>query len=751
MSEVRSEEATMTKKEDPELQLGLTEMEKRTLRKRLGREPNALEWAMVDAEWSEHCSYKSSKPVLKQLPTKGRYVLLGPGFDAGAIDAGDGYVVTIHIESHNHPSAIDPYGGSATGIGGVIRDILSIGTRPIALLDSLRFGDIRSSANSRWLFKNVVRGISDYGNCIGVPTVGGEVGFDPSFEKNCLVDVVCIGLGKKENMVLAEARNSGDSVILMGGSTGRDGIHGVTFASKVLSDESENERSAVQIPSPFVKKLIIEATLEAVATGHVKGLKDLGGGGLTCGISEMAHEGKRGINVDVSRIPLRESDMSAVETLISESQERMLFVVEHGYEAEIEKIFDKYDILYANIGRVTEKDYLVVKKGEVVLADMPVETVTEAPIIQRSASKPRHIDALRGVAPPQQPPNLSETLLTLLASPTIASKRWIYEQYDHEVGVRTVVKPGQSGASVLRLDNGKLLATTVDGNPKHCYLDPYHGAAGGLAEACRNIISVGGEPVAMLDHCQFGDPGDPEVFWTFSESVRGMSDYGRELGLPCVGGKVSFYNEDVAAGSAIKPSPIVAVIGLIEDASHIRRAAPRNEGDRIVIIGNTKPEMGGSEYYEYVHKLTGGEAPKVDFAAEKRLWKTVLEGIRKGLIDAASDCSEGGLAVALAEMTIAGGRGVQIDIDAVPSTCKRLDDLLFSESHGRLVVSVAEKHVKSLVELAERNGVPCGVIGVVKGNSLIIKSGGREAVSLSLKNVRESWSEAIPSYMGEKQ
>ncbi|MCL4436068.1 MAG: phosphoribosylformylglycinamidine synthase subunit PurL [Thaumarchaeota archaeon] len=741
----------MTRNEDPELQLGLTEEEKRTLRKRLGREPNALEWAMVDAEWSEHCSYKSSKPVLKQLPTKGRYVLLGPGFDAGAIDVGDGYVVTLHIESHNHPSAIDPYGGSATGIGGVIRDILSIGTRPIALLDSLRFGDIRSSANSRWLFKNVVRGISDYGNCIGVPTVGGEVGFDPSFEKNCLVDVVCIGLGKKENMVLAEARNAGDSLILMGGSTGRDGIHGVTFASKVLSDESENERSAVQIPSPFVKKLIIEATLEAVATGHVKGLKDLGGGGLTCGISEMAREGSRGIDVDVSRIPLRESDMTAVETLISESQERMLFVVEHGYEEEIEKIFDKYDILYANIGTVTEKDALVIKKGKAVLADMPVETVTEAPIIQRAAVKPRHIDALRKVAPPKQPVNLSETLLTLLTSPTIASKRWIYEQYDHEVGVRTVVKPGQSGASVLRLDNGKLLATTVDGNPKHCYLDPYHGAAGGLAEACRNIISVGGEPAAMLDHCQFGDPGDPEVFWTFSESVRGMSDYGKELGLPCVGGKVSFYNEDVAAGSAIKPSPIVAVVGLIEDASHIRRASPRNEDDRIVILGITKPEMGGSEYYEYVHQLTGGEAPKVDFAAEKKLWKTVLEGIRKGLIDAANDCSEGGLAVTLAEMAIAGGRGLQIDVGAAPSTCKRLDDLLFSESHGRIVVSVNEKHVKSLVELIERNGVPCGVIGAVKGNALIIKSGGREVVSLPLKSVRESWSGAIPGYMGEKK
>jgi phosphoribosylformylglycinamidine synthase II len=446
---------------------------------------------------------------------------------------------------------------------------------------------------------------------------------------------------------------------------------------------------------------------------------------------------------------LRESDMNVIETLISESQERMLFVVEHGFESEIENIFDKYDILYANIGRVTEKEELVVKKDSVVLADMPVETVTEAPIIQRPASKPRHIDALRNIASPQEPLDLSETLLTLLTSPTIASKRWIYEQYDHEVGVRTVVKPGQSGASVLRLNNNKLLAVTVDGNPKHCYLDPYHGAAGGLAEACRNIISVGGEPVAMVDHCQFGDPGDPEVFWTFNEAVRGMSDYGRELDLPCVGGKVSFYNEDVAAGTAIKPSPIVAVIGLIEDVNHIRRAAPQNKGDLIVILGDTKSEMGGSEYYEYIHQLTGGEVPKVDFEAEKRLWKTVLEGIRNGLIDAATDCSEGGLAVALAEMSIAGKQGVKVDLDAVPSTCKRLDNLLFSESHGRLLVSVDEKHVKSLVELAKNHGVPCNIIGLVEGNSLIIRSDGHEVVSLPLENIRKSWSEAIPSYMGE--
>jgi phosphoribosylformylglycinamidine synthase II len=735
---------------DPELQLGLTEEEKVILRKRLGREPNALEWAMVDAEWSEHCSYKSSKPVLKQLPTEGKHVLLGPGFDAGAVDVGDGYVVTIHIESHNHPSAVDPYGGAATGIGGVVRDILSIGTRPIALLDSLRFGDIRSSTNSRWLFKNVVNGIADYGNCIGVPTIGGEVGFDPSFEKNCLVDVVCVGLGKKKDMVLAEARNPGDSLILVGGSTGRDGIHGVTFASKVLSEESESERSAVQIPSPFVKKLIIEATLEAVATGYVRGLKDLGGGGLTCGLSEMAHKGERGIDVEFSQIPLREDNMTPIEALISESQERMLFVVEQGHEKDIDQIFDKYELQHSKIGWVSEKGDLIIKNGMSMLADLPVGTIAEAPIIQRPASKPRYIEELRKITSPPEPQDLSDILLTLLSSPTIASKRWIYEQYDHEVGVRTVVKPGQSGASVLRLDNGKLLAVTVDGNPKHCYLNPYYGAAGGLAEACRNIISVGGKPIAMVDHCQFGDPGDPEVFWTFSEAVRGMSDYCRKLSLPCVGGKVSFYNEDTASGVAIKPSPIVAVIGLIQEADHIRRATSKNTDDRIVVLGVTKPEMGGSEYYEYVHSLTGGETPKVEFDAEKSLWELVSDAIKQGIISAANDCSEGGLAVALAEMSMASKLGIRIDLDKVPSDCRRLDEVLFSESHGRLLVSVVEKRVKDLEEMAKKYGVPCGVIGKIEDNSLSIQSDMKEIVSLSLEKMDEAWGKAIPRYMEER-
>ena len=478
------------------MELSLTKEEMEYARKFLEREPNSLEWAMIDAEWSEHCSYKSSKPMLKLLPTKGRRVLLGPGYDSGVVDIGDGYVATVHIESHNHPSAIDPYGGAGTGIGGVIRDILCMGTRPIALLDSLRFGHIEESEHSRWLFKYVVRGIADYGNCTGIPTVAGEVEFDESFEKNCLVDVVCLGVGGKKGLVLAEASDPGDAVILVGGSTGRDGIHGVTFASKVLTERSEEDRSAVQIPDPFTKKLIIEATLEAVLTGYVCGLKDLGGGGLTCGISEMADKGGRGIELEISRIHLREGDMNPTEVMISESQERMVFVVENGKEGEVCKIFDKYEIPYAVIGRVVREPNVVVTQNGKNIADLPTQFLANAPIIPRRAIKPR----LKKAKPEFEPPkDLSKTLLRLLSSPNIASKEWVFRQYDHEVGVRTVVKPGQGDAAVLKLPNGKFAAIKADGNSKYCHLDPYRGGASCVAEACRNVVAVGAEPVAMLD------------------------------------------------------------------------------------------------------------------------------------------------------------------------------------------------------------------------------------------------------------
>ncbi|MGQ9469053.1 MAG: phosphoribosylformylglycinamidine synthase subunit PurL [Nitrososphaerales archaeon] len=728
----------------------LTEDEIKELRRMLCREPNDLELAMVDAEWSEHCSYKSSKPVLKQLPIKGHRVIIGPGYDAGVIDVDDGYVVTLHIESHNHPSAIDPYGGAATGIGGVLRDILCMGTRPIALLNSLRFGNIEESAHSRWLFKHVVRGISDYANCVGVPTVSGEVEFDDCFERNCLVDVVCLGLGKIDDLILAEAKHPGDSVILVGGSTGRDGIHGVTFASRVLTEKSDEERSAVQIPDPFMKKLIIEATLEAIATGHVRGLKDLGGGGLTCALSEMADKSGCGIDVELSRVHLREKDLSPIEMMISESQERMVFIIEKGYEKEVCEIFDKYELPYSIIGRVTDNGKLIVKMNGLELANLPAKIVANAPIIHRKAIEPEYIEKLKFIEKPALPSNLSSALLKMLSCPSIASKSWVYEQYDHEVGIRTVVKPGQGDAAVLRLPNGTFLAVKVDGNSKHCYIDPYDGAAGCLAEACRNLVSVGAEPLAFVDHLQFGDPGNPEVFWTFSESVRGLADYSKAIGLPCIGGKVSFYNEDKVKNMAIKPSPVIAAIGKIEKQDWITTMNFKHDGDYIIILGETKSEMGGSEYYEYIHGFVGGIAPKVDFVKEKATIHAVIDAIRKGLVKAVHDVSKGGIAIALAEMCIAGSVGASVDCSRIPSYDVRIDELLFSETHSRFIIETDGVNIDEFLRIMKKAGIACNVIGKVGGEFLKFSYKNKEElISIPLSDLKDSWLRAIPRCMGE--
>lgn len=727
----------------------LTEDEIDKARKMLGRKPNDLELAMIDAEWSEHCSYKSSIPILKQLPTEGPRVIIGPGYDAGVVDIGDGYVVTLHIESHNHPSAIDPYGGAATGIGGVLRDILCMGTRPIALLDSLRFGNIEDSSHSRWLFKHVVRGISDYGNCVGVPTVSGEVEFDECFERNCLVDVVCLGLGRIENLVLAEAKHHGDSVILVGGSTGRDGIHGVTFASRVLTGKSETERSAVQIPDPFMKKLIIEATLEAVEKGHVRGLKDLGGGGLTTGLSEMAEKGGCGIEIELSKVHLREEDLSPIEIMISESQERMVFIVEQGHEGEVCRVFEKYELPYSIIGKVTDGGNLAVKVKGVELASIPAKILAKAPIIHRRSIEPDYIKNLREIRKPELPSDLSSILLKLMGSPNIASKRWVYEQYDHEVGIRTVVKPGQGDAAVMRLPKGSFLAIKADGDSKHCYIDPYNGAAGCLSEACRNLISVGAEPLAFVDHLQFGDPGNPEVFWTFSEAVRGLADYSRAMGLPCVGGKVSFYNEDKVKNTAIKPSPVIAAIGRIDEERWITTMDFKDEGDYVVIVGETRSEMGGSEYYEYIHGLVGGTVPQIDFLKEEKTLNVVKDAIRKGLVKAVHDISKGGVMVALAEMCISGGIGASIDCSKIPSHDLRIDELLFSETHSRFIMEADGTHIDELSRMMRDSDVVFSVIGRVGGDELEISYKGDKLMSIMVSDLRDRWSLSIPRCMGE--
>ncbi len=724
----------------------LTNDEIRYAIKTLHREPNEVEWAMLEAEWSEHCSYKSSKPLLKQLPSKGPRVLVGPGFDAGVIDIGDGWVVTLHIESHNHPSAIDPYGGAATGVGGVVRDILSLGTRPIALLDPLRFGSL-DSLHTRWLFDNVVRGISDYGNCIGVPTVGGEVEFDPSFERNCLVDVVCVGLGRRDKLVLGEARNPGDLVYLVGGRTGRDGIRGASFASKALTDKSDTERSAVQVPDPFNKKLIIEAILESVDAGILRGMKDLGGGGLTCGLSEIAAKTGTGMEIDLDRVLMREPDMQSAEIMISESQERMLLVVREKDEKKLQSILDKWELGYARIGRVTKENLLLIERGNQVVAKAPAKFIAEAPLAPRNAKRPAYLDVLAEVPAPNPPEDLSQTLIELLSSPSIASKEWIYRQYDHEVGIRTIIKPGQADSALLRLPNKRSLALTTDGNSKQCYVDPYWGAMGIVSEALCNLVAVGAKPLGAVDHLQYGDPGSPEVYWTFKEAIRAISNYLNAVRVPCVGGKVSFYNEDSTSRKAIKPSPVIAALGLVEPKTPRVSQALAKEGNDLVMIGNTLDETGGSEYYEHIHKITGGHVPRVNLKKEKTFLRQMLKTVRIGLAESIHDISKGGLAVAIAEMAIQGEKGVTVDLDKIPNKTNMVDTLLFSESRSRFILETRPKNTTRIVGSFKRLGVPAARIGSVTRGGIEFASKGRSIISIPTAEAAKAWSETIPRAM----
>ena len=711
----------------------LTEKELDYLEENLKRKANEIEQDIVGAEWSEHCSYKSSKKYLRLLPTKGSHVLVGPGYDAGVLEVGDGYVLTVHIESHNHPSAVEPFGGAATGVGGVIRDIIAMGTRPIAVLNALRFAPItgkgKAVAKSKWLFKNVVKGIADYGNCIGIPTVGGEVEFDPSFEDYCLVDVASIGFGRKEDIVANKA-DEGDIVVLAGGSTGRDGIHGASFASKALEEEN---RSAVQIPDPFLEKLLLEATMEAVKQGCVKGIKDLGGGGLSCCLSETSDNLGKGFDVELTQVHTREGDMTPNEVMISESQERMLYVTDTSRLRALQSILDKYEIRHSVLGVVQDHQDLVVRHGGKVVAEMPSHLIAHAPLADRKVKRPSYLDKLKSVKQPKTPANLGKVLLSLLSNPTIASKRWIYQQYDHEVGVRTVVKPGMGDAAVMRLDNGKFVAIKLDGNSKHCYLDPYQGTLGCLSEGCRNVICTGAEPIGVVDHLQFGSPEDPEIYWAFTQAISAVVDYCKFMDIPVVGGKVSFYNE--TAKGPIKPSPVMGTLGLIQSASHITRPA-LSSGNSIFVIGQTFPEMGGSEYYEYIHNITGGPVPNIDLQVDRKNGNAVQNLIKSGLVTCAHDCSKGGLGVALAEMSIAGSTGFEVDLDVVPNLCSRTDDLLFSESHSRYIVGTKQpekvrKMLSSADVMFEQIGSAANAIEFAKGKKRLIK--------LTLKQLQTSF------------
>lgn len=675
--------------------------EEKLIRERLGREPNDVERAMLEVMWSEHVSYKSSRKWLKLLPTKNEHVVLGPGEDAGIIKFDDKTWIVIGIESHNHPSAVEPYGGAATGVGGIVRDILCMGARPIALLDPIRFGPLEKEKN-RYLFEYVVKGISDYGNRIGVPTVGGETEFDESLDNYTLVNVACVGIMKPEHLVHSYVTEPGLKLIIVGNRTGRDGIHGVTFASEELSENAEEEdRSAVQIPDPFTEKLLIEATLEAVYTGKVRALKDLGGGGLTCAASEMV--GKRGFGAIIyaDKVLLREPGMTPLEVMISESQERMLFAVRPEDVEELARIFEKYELEWSVVGEVIEEPkFIVYWKGSKV-AELPIDLLTEVPTIEWPM-KEYKIEEEVGI--PRI--SLQEAFEKVWRSPNIVAKRWIWEQYDHEVQGRTVVKPGFDSA-VLKINEEYGIAITADGNPNHCYLNPYHGAMGLVAEVVRNLVSVGAKPLALVDNLNFASPERPEVYWSFAETVKGLADAAKAFNLAYVSGNVSFYNEIV--DKPIKPTPVVAGVGKVK-LSKIPKGP--NKGDVVTLVGETKRELGGSELYR-VLGIRKGIAPRVNLEVERKNAESILRLINASLVSFVHDLSRGGLLVALAEVAALFNVGMEVTI----KTDMNPVEFAFSESHGRYLVVLPERKLEEAREITDLK-----VIGrIIGSNSFSVK------------------------------
>ena len=727
----------------------LSESEYSYLKKSLNREPNELEQHIINAEWSEHCSYKSSKIHIRTLPTDGDRVIKGPGFDAGVLDVGGGYVVTVHIESHNHPSAVEPYGGAATGVGGVLRDILSMGTRPIAVLNALRFGDIDSNKNiplskkNQWLLKNVVKGIADYGNCMGVPTVGGEVEFDSSFDNYCLVDVASIGHGKLDDLVKNKVRK-GDIIILAGNSTGKDGINGASFASSNLDEEN---RSAVQIPDPFLEKVLQECTLEAIEKKCVNAMKDLGGGGLSCCLSETADNMKKGFEIELSNIHLKQNDMDNSEIMISESQERMLFITSKKKKTKLFGLFEKYGIKYSVIGKVNNDRNVLVKKNGQVVATMPAKLIAHAPLLDRPAKQPSYLDNINKLfKEPKIPKNLTSLIFSMISNPNISSKKWIYQQFDHEVGIRTVLKPGLSDSPVLKLDNGKFITFKLDGNSKHCFLDPYQGTLGCLAESVRNTVCVGATPIGIVDHLQFGNPENEQVFWTFLESIRAIKNFCTSTEIPVVGGKVSLYNETKSGG--IKPTPVIGALGLIGNKSLIR--SPIFETyERIFIIGMTCDELGGSEYFEYCHKAIGGAVPKVNLGNHKKTVESVKTMVKTNLVSAIHDCSKGGLIISLLEISIQSNLGFVVDIGKIPTSCTRLDYTLFSESHGRFIFST--KYPEKAKDFLMQRKIPFADIGVVTSDKkCILKFDNKTIVDLQLSEIIKRYDSSLSAILEKK-
>ncbi|MCT6930293.1 MAG: phosphoribosylformylglycinamidine synthase subunit PurL [Lysinibacillus fusiformis] len=708
----------------------------------LERLPNWTETGLFSVMWSEHCSYKNSKPVLRKFPTKGPQVLQGPGEGAGIVDIGDEQAVVFKMESHNHPSAIEPYQGAATGVGGIIRDVFSMGARPIAMLNSLRFGELKS-ARGKYLFEEVVAGIAGYGNCIGIPTVGGEIQFDPCYEGNPLVNAMCVGLIDHKDIQRGIAAGVGNTVMYVGAKTGRDGIHGATFASEELTEESENQRPAVQVGDPFMEKLLLEACLEVVKSDALVGIQDMGAAGLTSSSAEMASKAGSGVEMNLDLVPQRETGMTAYEMMLSESQERMLLVVKKGREEEIKAIFDKYDLDAVAIGRVTDDKMLRLLHNGQVVAEVPADALAEdAPVYHKPSAEPAYyaqFQAIENTEPAVT--DYKETLNALLKAPTIASKEWVYDQYDYQVRTSTVVKPGSDAAVIRVRGTNKGLAMTTDCNSRYIYLDPEIGGAIAVAEAARNIVASGGTPLAITDCLNFGNPEKPEIFWQIEKSADGISAACTALNAPVIGGNVSLYNE--RSGEAVYPTPTIGMVGLIEDLAHVTTQEVKAAGDVVFVIGETTTEFGGSELQKLLNNgVISGKAPAIDLEMEAARQQALLKAIKAGLVQSAHDVAEGGLAVAIAEKTFsANGLGVDVALMGSATTA------LFSESQSRFVVTVKEEHAAAFVEIIK----DAHKIGVVTNDALVKINGDKGVlVEGTVEEFRSNWKGAIPCLLNSE-
>ncbi len=715
--------------------MGMSDEEFEMAEKILGRTPNWTETGLFSVMWSEHCSYKNSKPVLRKFPTKGPQVLQGPGEGAGIVDIGDEQAVVFKMESHNHPSAIEPYQGAATGVGGIIRDVFSMGARPIAMLNSLRFGELKSE-RGKYLFEEVVAGIAGYGNCIGIPTVGGEIQFDPCYEGNPLVNAMCVGLIDHKDIQRGIAAGVGNTVMYVGAKTGRDGIHGATFASEELSEDSEEKRPAVQVGDPFMEKLLLEACLEVVKSDALVGIQDMGAAGLTSSSAEMASKAGSGVEMNLDLVPQRETGMTAYEMMLSESQERMLIVVKKGREDEIKAIFDKYGLDAVAIGRVTDDKMLrLLHKGEVV-AEVPADALAEdAPVYHKPSAEPAYFAEFQAIENSEpEVADYKEALKSLLQAPTIASKEWVYDQYDYQVRTNTVVAPG-SDAAVLRVrGTNKGLAMTTDCNSRYIYLDPETGGKIAVAEAARNIVASGGQPLAITDCLNFGNPEKPEIFWQIEKSADGISAACTALNAPVIGGNVSLYNE--RSGEAVYPTPTIGMVGLVQDLAHVTTQQVKSAGDVVYLVGETATEFGGSELQKLVYGKIFGKAPSINLDVEAKRQQAILTAIREGLVQSAHDVSEGGVAVALAEKTFGTeDLGVYVTLEGSAVTA------LFSESQSRFVVTVKEENAaafESIVSDAKKIGIVTDDAKItINGDTGILLEG-------TVEEFRSAWKGAIP-------